>query len=99
MLIGLSIIALKLYILRHNEKSLTFYSSENIYSSPQFMAHKNNVCSPPEGVASIFSDFSANEKFHPTRPVHPAAAARSVPLSLLAYFSNVLLGTLQKIWQ
>lgn len=60
------------------------------------MAHKNNVCSPLEGVASIFSDFSANEKFQPTRPVHPAAAARSVPLSLLAYFSNALLGTQQK---
>lgn len=68
MLIGLSIIALKLYIQQHNEKSLTFYSSENIYSSPQIygirkiMFTLTSLYSPLEGVAGIFSEFSANGK-------------------------------------
>lgn len=79
MLIGLSIIALKLYIYsaRHNEKSLTFYSFENIYSIVRkFMASKNNVCSSSLHRALqrelrtefFLHDFQPMESFPQTRP-------------------------------
>lgn len=71
----MSIIALKLYP-GHNEKSLTFCSSKNIYSGPQIYGTKNNVC------RRAFSRGSA--RFFPAFP--PMESGKAPPADPRRFF-------------